>query len=106
VDGWVLPKAPADVFMEGGNFPVPLLIGSNAQETGGPEEAAGLREKIRKTYGALAERALPMYGLAGDGQGQTDPCTGRRGGSGRPMWNSAVPRLRKRYGTLRRESDI
>ena len=79
VDGWVLPKAPADVFMEGGSFPVPLLIGSNAQETGGPEEAAGLREKIRKTYGALAERALPMYGLAGDGQGQTDPLYGPAG---------------------------
>ena len=79
VDGWVLPADPADVFMEGHSLPVPLLIGSNAQETGGPQEAVKLRDWIREVYGARADRALALYGLAGEGEGQTDPLYGPAG---------------------------
>jgi para-nitrobenzyl esterase len=79
VDGWVLPEDPADVFMHGRSMAVPLLIGSNAQETGGPGEAQKLRDWIRETYGARADRALALYGLAGDGAGQTDPLYGPAG---------------------------
>jgi para-nitrobenzyl esterase len=79
VDGWVLPRDPSDVFMEGHSLPVPLIIGTNAQETGGPQPAAELRERIRKTYGTLADRALALYGLAGDGEGETDPLYGPPG---------------------------
>jgi para-nitrobenzyl esterase len=79
VDGWVLPEPPADVFMQGRSLPVPLIIGTNAQETGGPQPAAELRERIRKTYGNLANQALALYGLAGDGEGQTDPLYGPPG---------------------------
>jgi len=79
VDGWVLPEEPADVFMRGGSLPVPLLIGSNAQETGGPEAAQKLRERTRETYGGRADRALALYGLAGEGEGQTDPLYGPAG---------------------------
>ncbi len=93
VDGWVLPEDPADVFMHGRSLPVPLLIGSNTQETGGLEEAQKLRDWIRETYHlhgvqpapgpatppAVAERALALYGLAGDGAGQTDPLYGPAG---------------------------
>jgi para-nitrobenzyl esterase len=79
VDGWVLPADPADVFMAGHGQPVPLLIGSNAQETGGPEPAEKLRERIRLTYGERADRALALYGLAGQGDGQTDPLYGPAG---------------------------
>jgi len=79
VDGWVLPEPPAEVFMEGHSLPVPLLIGSNAQETGGPDPAAKLRERIQQTYGSLANRALALYGLAGEGEGRTDPLYGPPG---------------------------
>jgi para-nitrobenzyl esterase len=76
VDGWVLPEDPADVFLEGHSLPVPLLIGSNAQETGGPAAAEKLRGWIREITGPRAARALALYGLAGDGEGQTDPLYG------------------------------
>ena len=76
VDGWVLPKPPADVFRKGHSLPVPLITGSNAHETGRPQPAEVLRERIRKTYGALAGRALALYGLAGTGEGQNDPLYG------------------------------
>jgi para-nitrobenzyl esterase len=65
--------------MEGHSLPVPLLIGGNAQETGGPEPAEKLRELIRKTYGTLADRALALYGLASEAEGQTDPLYGPAG---------------------------
>jgi len=93
VDGWVLPEDPADVFVQGRSMPVPLLLGSNAQETGGPEMAEKLRDRIRDTYGLhgrqsapgpgipppVADRALALYGLSGDGEGQTDPLYGPAG---------------------------
>jgi len=79
VDGWVLPESPAEVFAQGGSMPVPLLIGSNAQEIQGPTEPAQIREMIRKTYGDLADRALELYGLTGDGAGKTDPIYGGAG---------------------------
>jgi len=79
VDGWVLPKRPAEVFAEGRSVAVPLIVGSNAQETGGPNAAAQLRAAIRRFYGDLAEGALKLYGLAGEGEGRTDPLYGGPG---------------------------
>lgn len=79
VDGWVLPEDPAGIFMQGRSLPIPLLIGSNAQETGEPQDAVKLREWIRQTYGPLADKALLLYGLADDGAGQTDPLYGPAG---------------------------
>ena len=76
VDGWVLPKAPAEVFAAGGSLPAPLMIGSTAQEIGGHEPAATIRSAIQQTYGSLADRALALYGLAGSGEGQSDPLYG------------------------------
>jgi para-nitrobenzyl esterase len=64
VDGYVLPKPPAVVFAEGLSARVPMITGSNAQETGGDIPAERLREAIRKAYGNLADRALKLYGLA------------------------------------------
>jgi len=75
-DGWVLFENPATVFAEGGSLPVPMLIGSNAQEIPGPEVPAEVRESIRKAYGPLAEHGLELYGLAGEGVGKTEPING------------------------------
>jgi para-nitrobenzyl esterase len=78
IDGYVLPKSPTAVFAAGGSMKVPLIVGSQAQETNGPN-AAQLRDAIRKAYGARAEDALKLYGLANDGTGQTDPLYGNVG---------------------------
>ncbi|MGA2327465.1 MAG: carboxylesterase family protein [Bryobacteraceae bacterium] len=69
VDGYVLPEPPAVVFAEGHGAPVPMITGSNAQETGGSMPSGRLREAIQKAYGDLADRALKLYGL-------TDPLYG------------------------------
>jgi para-nitrobenzyl esterase len=79
VDGWVLPKSPTEVLASGAGLPVPLITGSNAVETGGPMPAARLRDAIRTAYGTLADRALDLYGLAGAGEGNTDPLYGPPG---------------------------
>jgi len=76
IDGYVLPKSPTEVFAAGGSMRVPLIVGSQAQETGGPNNAAQLRDTIRKAYGSLADDALKLYGLAGEGTGQADPLYG------------------------------
>jgi len=79
VDGWVLRESPAEVFANGRSMPVPLLIGSNAQEIQGPVEPAQVREAIQKAYQDLAGRALELYQLSGVGAGNTDPVYGGPG---------------------------
>lgn len=79
VDGWVLPRSPAEVFASGESLAVPLIVGSTAQEVGGPEPAAAVRRAIQEAYGDLAGRALTLYGLAGSGEGKPDPLYGGPG---------------------------
>ena len=63
VDGWVLPQSPAEVFASGKQLPADLIIGINAREFGGPPDAAQVKKMIETSYGKLADRALPLYGL-------------------------------------------
>ncbi len=63
VDGWVLPRSPAEVFASGKQLPAELIIGINAREFSGPPDAAVVKKMIEASYGKLAERALPLYGL-------------------------------------------
>jgi para-nitrobenzyl esterase len=79
LDGWVLPESPVKVFAEGRAAPIPLITGTNAQEVGQPEPPDKLREEIRKAWGDFAGRALELYGLAGEGEGKTDPLYGAPG---------------------------
>jgi para-nitrobenzyl esterase len=79
VDGWVLPKPPTEVFAAGESLPVPLLVGSTAQEIGGNEPASKVRSAIQEAYGGLADRALALYGLAGAGERKPDPLYGGPG---------------------------
>ena len=76
VDGWVLPEFPANVFSNGGSAPVPLLIGSNAQEFQQPIGPAQLKQKIREEYHDLADRAWKLYGLSSEDLGKDDPMFG------------------------------
>jgi para-nitrobenzyl esterase len=79
VDGYVLPQSPAEVFAAGGSLRVPLIVGSQAQETGGPNSPVPLRDTIRRAYGSLADAALKLYGLADEGTGQADALYGNPG---------------------------
>jgi para-nitrobenzyl esterase len=75
VDGWVVPKAPAEVFAKGQQHRVPLLIGNNSRERtppqATPEEVSMAMDAM---YGPLASRALTLYPAAG----APDPLYGGR----------------------------
>ena len=78
LDGWLLQRQPKDVFAAGATNPVPLVIGSNAvefQASASPEE---LRRQIERQLGALAPRALALYGLS-EGTASADPLYGSAG---------------------------
>jgi para-nitrobenzyl esterase len=76
VDGWVIPRSPAEVFSLGQESAIPLLIGSNAIESGSTATADELRITIQKEAGDFASQALALYGLANGGQGIADPLYG------------------------------
>ncbi len=67
-DGWVLPRPLGETFAAGDQHPVPLMIGSNANEAAmGAREmpADQFEEMVRDRYGSLAERALEIYPVDG-----------------------------------------
>jgi para-nitrobenzyl esterase len=69
LDGWVLPKAPADILAAGEQAHVPLLVGWNSEESGArgvlqakdptPENMAAA---LKTLYGERADEALKLYG--------------------------------------------
>lgn len=67
VDGWVLPKSPAEVFAKGEEHRVALLIGNNARERTPPKTATeDLQQAISGMYGSLAPKAFALYGGGAD----------------------------------------
>ena len=69
IDGYVLPKAPAEAYRMGEVVRVPALVGSNADEgTAYPVamSAAAFTEDARKRYGARADALLALYPVATD----------------------------------------
>jgi para-nitrobenzyl esterase len=75
VDGWVLPRPPAEVFATGHEHRVPLLTGNNARERTPPRTTPeDLTTAMASMYGPLAPRAAalytkpdPLYGDVGGG---------------------------------------
>jgi para-nitrobenzyl esterase len=66
VDGYVIPKPPAEVFVGGKQLRVPLLIGNNSRERTPPNvTAADLTAAATAMYGPLADRAAKLYNLTG-----------------------------------------
>jgi para-nitrobenzyl esterase len=62
VDGWVIPKAPAEVFATGQEHRLPLLVGNNSRERTPPQVSAGdLTKAIEAMYGPLAPKAFALY---------------------------------------------
>jgi para-nitrobenzyl esterase len=74
VDGWVLPKAPAEVFASGQEQHVPLLIGNNSRERTPPDVTREqLKSAMQAMYGPLAPRAFTLYPA-----GASDPLYGNQ----------------------------
>jgi para-nitrobenzyl esterase len=61
VDGWVLPKAPADVFAAHGEIAIPLMTGSNAREALHVPSDTELPQRLRDLFGDATSRAAALY---------------------------------------------
>lgn len=85
IDGWLLPRAPFDIFMEGRQADVPLLTGSNLDEgsTQPPLRTWGaLHDALTRDLGAAdAQTLLAAHGLDGD------PADASRAIMGRKVFN-------------------
>lgn len=79
VDGYFLPRSPAEVFQTGEQAPVPLLIGSNGREWGFAGQPDALHKAVETFFGPLASKALNLYGLSGESQSETYPPYGDAG---------------------------
>src|SRR5579862_5129449 len=63
VDGYLIPEDPGKVFAAGKQIGVPVLTGSNRDESfgGNPKSAAEFVEQARKRFGDLADAYLKLY---------------------------------------------
>jgi len=62
VDGWIFPKPPAQVFAQGQQQRVSLLIGNNSRERTPPQVTTEeLNQAIAAMYGPFASRASGLY---------------------------------------------
>ena len=68
VDGWLIPEDPGKVFAEGKQIAVPVLTGSNRDESfgGNPANKEQFIEQARKRFGDLADNYLKLYPAATD----------------------------------------
>ncbi len=69
IDGYFLPKTPAELFAAGEQARVPLLVGWNSEESGargvlgaGEPTPESLSAALKKLYGERAAEALTVYG--------------------------------------------
>ena len=70
VDGWLIPEDPGKVFAEGKEIEVPVLTGSNRDESfgGNPRSAQAFVEAAHKRFGDLADEYLKLYPANSDEQ--------------------------------------
>lgn len=70
VDGWLIPEDPGKVFAAGKQIEIPVLTGSNRDESfgGNPKTAEEFTEQVRKRYGDLADAFLKLYPAGTDDQ--------------------------------------
>jgi para-nitrobenzyl esterase len=76
MDGWVLPRGPVGVLVNGEEAAIPLIIGTTTREFPVPVSPDELRSRIENFYGSLAPQALPLYGLDNGKPGLDDPLYG------------------------------
>jgi len=69
VDGWLIREDPNKVFAEGKQNDVPVLVGSNRDESfGNARSADAFVEGARKRFGSLADKYLELYPAATDAE--------------------------------------
>ena len=73
VDGWIVPEQPAQIFARGAQLPVPVLVGSNADEAtvfghGGPKTVEQYMEHLRRDTGKYSEGELQAYPVSSDAE--------------------------------------
>jgi para-nitrobenzyl esterase len=71
VDGWFLPDDPANIYAEGKQMDVPILVGSNKDEGTffqGPTTAAMFQQTSGNRYGDLAAAFFKIYPAGSDEQ--------------------------------------
>lgn len=70
VDGWLIREQPGRVFAEGRQIDVPVLAGSNRDESfgGNPANKDQFIEQVHKRFGDLADNFLKLYPAATDEQ--------------------------------------
>lgn len=73
IDGWVIPRSPAQVFSSGQEAAIPVLIGTTTREFESSATPEELRAQIDRFTSASSPKMLALYGLAGGGQGDSDP---------------------------------
>jgi len=68
VDGWLIPEDPGKVFASGSQIDVPVLTGSNRDESfgGNPKSAADFVAQARKRFGDMADAFLKLYPAGSD----------------------------------------
>lgn len=68
VDGWLIPEDPGKIFAEGKQIPVPVLVGSNRDESfgGNTRGAESFTERARNRFGDLADAFLQLYPASSD----------------------------------------
>ena len=76
VDGWVLPKTPAEVLASGEQAHVPMIVGNAAREFTVAGAANSPRQFVEDTFGDKAQEALALYGFAGTNPPPDDPLLG------------------------------
>ena len=69
IDGYLLPRSPAEIFAAGDQARVPLLVGWNSEEGGarailggGEPTPAAMEKELRGIYGDRTDEALKLYG--------------------------------------------
>jgi len=76
IDGWVIPRLPAEIFAEGQQASISMIVGTTSHEFSSSSSLDELRKYIENFTGNLAPHALSLYGLADNGKGTSDPIYG------------------------------
>jgi para-nitrobenzyl esterase len=76
IDGWVLPRAPAEILAGGEQARVPLVIGNSLREFTVEGARNTPRQFVEENFGDKAGEALSLYGLAGTNPPPNDPVLG------------------------------
>jgi len=73
VDGWVVPEQPAKIFADGKQMPMPILVGSNADEAtvfgdGGIKTVDQYKKYLQKDTGKWADQEFATYPANSDAE--------------------------------------